>query len=104
MNLHPRPEVLAAACLDICRGLGWEDFAIVYDNNENIVLYKDFFLEARQKGWNIRLYQISSEFSFRDTFVKIKNDMKNNIVIDVKHERVMETLKSVSHGVLDGGL
>lgn len=96
INLHPRPEVLTSACLDICRGLGWEDFAIVYDNNENIVLYTDFFREAKQKGWKIMLYQISSEYSFRDTFTKIKKDRKDKIILDVRHERVIDALKTVS--------
>lgn len=95
INLHPRPEVLASASLDICRGLGWEDFAIVYDSNENIVLYKDILLEARTKGWNVKLYQIAFDAPVRETFVRVKKDQKTKIVIDVKPHRVMEMLRSV---------
>ena len=95
INLHPRPDVLVTAYLDICRGLGWEDFAIVYDNNENIVLYKDFFQEAKQKGWQITLYQVSSDVSYRETFMQIKKNEIRKILLDVKHENVMLTLKSV---------
>ena len=93
INLYPRPEILAKAYIDVARGLGWEDFAIVYDHNEQVVLYKDVFAEARQKDWRVKLYQIKPGNAFRDTFYKVKEDGKINIILDVKHYNLMEALK-----------
>ena len=94
INLYPRPEILAKAYMDVARGLSWNDFAIVYDHNEQIVLYKDVFTEARKKDWKVKVYQLNDTKPFRATFDKLKADGKKNIILDVKHYNLMEALKN----------
>jgi hypothetical protein len=93
INLHPRPEILAKAYVDVARGLGWDDFAIVYDHNEQVILYKDVFSEGRLKEWNVKVYQVYDGKPFREIFDKVKADGKNNIILDVKHYNLKEALK-----------
>lgn len=93
LNLYPRPEVLSKAYIDVVKGLGWDDFAIVYDNNEEVLLYKGFFSEARQRDWNLKTYQVKAGETFRDTFFRVKADGKKNIILDVKHYNLLVALK-----------
>ena len=96
INLYPRAEILANAYLDVIKGLGWEEFLIVYDQNDQVVIYKQIFKEARDKGWKVHVYQFDPDKPFRDTFIEIKAAKKNNILLDVKHKILIEVLKHVS--------
>lgn len=97
INLYPRPEVLARAFFDLNRVLGWEEFAIVYDYNEEVLLFNSFLQQAREKGWNIQLYQLSHNEPFRETFWQVQADGKNNIVLDVKQHNLRQALRHVSN-------
>lgn len=96
INLYPRAEVLARAYLDVIKGLGWEEFIIVYDQSDEVVIYKQIFKEARDKGWKVHVYQFDPDKPFRDTFMEIKESKKNNILLDVKHKILIDVLKHVS--------
>ena len=96
ISLYPKPQTLAQAYLDVIKGLGWDEFAVIYDVNDEVVLYKDIFKTARDKNWVVHLYQLDRDQPYRDTFMKIKRSGKNNIIIDVKHKRLMEVMKHVS--------
>ena len=39
INLYPRPSILAKAYVDIVKAWGWEQFVIVYEDNEGLALY-----------------------------------------------------------------
>lgn len=96
INLHPRPEVLARAFSDLNRVLGWEDFAVVYDYNEEVLLFSGVLQQARDKGWNVQLYQLNHNKPFRETFWQVQEDGKNNIVLDVKQHNLRQALRHVS--------
>lgn len=97
INLYPRPEVLGRAFNDLNRILGWEDFAIVYDYNEEVLLFSSVLQQAREKGWNVQLYQLSHNEPFRETFWQVQGDGKNNIVLDVKQHNLGLALRHVSN-------
>ena len=93
INVYPRPESLARATLDLLRILGWEDFAIVYDYNEQVILYSSLLQEARDKGWSVKLYQLSPLNPFRDTWYQVQEDKKVNIILDAKIHNLAAALK-----------
>lgn len=95
INLYPRPEILARAYLDVAKGLGWDHFAICYDRNEGVVQYQEFFKQARDRGWDIKLYQFSKGEAFREVFWKIKMAKETNIILDVRQESLIEAMKQV---------
>lgn len=95
INLYPRPEKMAKAYLDIVNGLGWESFAIAYENNEGVALYQEFFKLLNYKNWELKLYQFNADVPYRDVFWKIKMSGQKNIILDVRQEYLKEALKQV---------
>ena len=95
INMHPRPEVIARAFLDVVKGLGWETMAIAYDFSESLVYYQEFFKMARDRDWNVLLFQVEPDEPLRDMFWRIKQAQVNNIILDVRQEHVIEALRHV---------
>lgn len=93
INVHPRPEWLTSATSDLLRVLGWDDFAIVYDHNEQVILYSSLLQEAREKGWSVKLYQLDHKQPFRETWYQVQEDAKVNVILDVKRSNLAEALK-----------
>lgn len=96
INLWPRPEIMAKAFLDVATGLGWESFALAYENNEGVAQFQEFFKQLRHWNWDLKLYQFDAQGPFRDTFYNIKKAKQMNIILDVRHENLLDALKQVS--------
>lgn len=96
INLYPRPSILAKAYVDIVKAWGWEEFVIVYEDNEGLIRLQDFFKEAQQRNWRIKLHQFMPNKPYRETFWKIKSEAEYNIILDVKNENIFRALKQVS--------
>lgn len=95
INLYPRPEMVAKAYMDIVNGLGWDAFAIAYENNEGVAQYQEFFKQLRDKNWDLKLYQFNTEIPYRDIFWQIKISGQKNIILDVRQEYLLDALKQV---------
>mgnify|MGYP002717126824 FL=1 len=96
VNLYPKPNVLARAYVDIVKAWNWNQFAIVYEDNEGLIRLQDFFKEAESLNWRIKLHQFKPGKPYRETFWKVKNDGEKNIILDVKNENIFRALKHVS--------
>ncbi|KAJ6215793.1 hypothetical protein RDWZM_010293 [Blomia tropicalis] len=93
INLYPRPLVLARAYVEIVKAWNWEQFVIVYEENEGLFRLQDFFKEAQQHNWRIKLHRFDKGQPYRETFWKIKDDGEHNIILDVKNENIFQALK-----------
>ncbi|KAI1288492.1 Glutamate receptor ionotropic, kainate 3 [Halotydeus destructor] len=93
INMHPRPESVARAFLDVARGQGWDHMAIAYDVNEGIVNFQDILKLASDLDWKVAIYQFDPDEPYREIFWKIKLSGETNIILDVKGADVHESLK-----------
>lgn len=95
INLWPRPEIMAKAYMDVATGLGWDSFAIAYENNEGVAQFQEFFKQLRHWNWDLKLYQFAAEGIFRTTFSQIKMATIKNIILDIRQENLVDALKQV---------
>ncbi|KPM03138.1 glutamate receptor, ionotropic kainate-like protein 1, partial [Sarcoptes scabiei] len=93
VNLYPKPAVLSRAYVDIVKAWAWEQFAIIYEDNEGFIRLQDFFKEAESLNWRIKLHQFKPGKPYRETFWKVKNDGERNIILDVRNENIFRALK-----------
>ena len=70
----------------------WKSFAILYEDNDGAIRLNDFLKEAYSAGWKVTLYQFTPGVAYRDTFWKVKYNVKN-ILLDVKTAHVHEILR-----------
>ncbi|UXI22440.1 Bromodomain-containing protein 7 [Sarcoptes scabiei] len=95
VNLYPKPAVLSRAYVDIVKAWAWEQFAIIYEDNEGFIRLQDFFKEAESLNWRIKLHQFKPGKPYRETFWKVKNDGERNIILDVRNENIFRALKHI---------
>lgn len=97
LNLYPQPSVLSSAYVDLVKSWTWETFAIVYENNEGIIRLQNFFKDAQQHNWKIKLYQFENDKPYRDTFWEVNKAKVKNVILDVRRENLLNVLRHVSY-------
>ncbi|XP_054153108.1 glutamate receptor ionotropic, kainate 2-like [Oppia nitens] len=90
INLYPHPSLLSRVYMDIIKQWEWQSFAIVYDRNDGIIHFKEFFEKSMNHTWNIKVFQLKDDIPFRDIFWKLKESKERNIILDVRKEAIVE--------------
>lgn len=92
INLYPRDRILVRALAELITEWNWKSFAILYEDNDGAIRLNDFLKEAYIAGWKVTLYQFTPGLAYRETFWKVKYNVKN-ILLDVKITNVHEILR-----------
>lgn len=95
INLHPQTTVFSTALMDVIDNWGLKHFAIVYENSENIVHFKDFFKSANIKNYDISMYQLLPDRPYRNVLQKLKHSKVQNIVLYIKTDHLNQVLQQV---------
>ncbi|CAG2118559.1 unnamed protein product, partial [Medioppia subpectinata] len=92
INLYPHPNLLSRVYMDLIKLWDWQSFAIIYDSNDGIMHFKDFFERSLNESWNIRTFQVMDDIPYRDVFWRVKQTNEKNIILDVRKEILVEVM------------
>ncbi|KAF8792731.1 Glutamate receptor ionotropic like protein [Argiope bruennichi] len=103
INLYPKPSELSEAFVRVVKAWNWEEFIVLYEEDNAIIRLKEFLQEGENQKWDIKLYQFRND-SYRDTFWEIKRAaisrskadtvIEYRIVLDVPREHLYDVLKA----------
>ncbi len=93
IQLYPHLSTLSRAYLDIIDAWGWTAFAVIIQESDSVVHFKDFFPYAAAKGWEIRLFQLQPDRPYRDVLWQVKRLKMRNILLDVRTDHLLEVLR-----------
>lgn len=92
VNVHPHPSVLSAVYVDIVRALNWQQFTIIYENDESLGRIYQLLSMYDHKEHTITLRQLENvDGSYRSTLARLKKSGETYYVIDCS----LETLEDV---------
>lgn len=97
INLYPQLPVVSSAIIDVIDSWGWKKFAIVYENNENIVHFKNIFNVANIKNYDIQIYQLLPDRPYRYILQKLKHSKIQNILLYIDIDHLDQVLRQVSN-------
>jgi len=90
INLHPEPSSLSQAFADLVLSRNWKSFALVYEENEELIKLKDLL---RVNSVKLLIRQLPpSVDSYRKMFKDIKKSGEINVVLSVALNRVNDIL------------
>lgn len=115
VHMFPHLSTLTSVYLELISAWEWTTFAVVYQEADSVLHFKDFFEAAKQNGWEMKFYQLpgpevllssplefissSSSFSstpspsYRDVLWRLKEAKHENILLDVRSEHLIEVLR-----------
>ncbi|XP_042896248.1 glutamate receptor ionotropic, kainate 2-like [Parasteatoda tepidariorum] len=106
VNLYPHPSVLTNAFVHLVNIFHWEEFTIIYEEDDAIIRLKPFLEEGEKQKWSIRIYQFKNS-NYRETFWEVKqyrqskgrklekHEIKDHrIVLDVPRKNLYTVLKA----------
>lgn len=93
VHMFPHLSTLTSVHLELISAWDWTAFAIVYEDADAIVHFKDFFERAKTAGWEMKFFQLSPEVPYRDVLWKVKDSGLENVLLDVRTEHLLEALR-----------
>ncbi|RWS24662.1 glutamate receptor: ionotropic kainate 3-like protein 2 [Leptotrombidium deliense] len=103
MNFYPHPKMLVKAFKDLIKQMEWESFALMYEENIEIVFATEFVREMTssesQQKWKIHLYKFDDEANYRNDFRDVLRRKERNILLHVKTENLYRALKQDFHTI-----
>lgn len=88
INLYPRPEILSMIYKNIINDFKWEEYAILYDNTENLIRFQRVLQLQEINGYELTIYHLANGPDFRDILQTVKMSGVTNIVIDCSYENL----------------
>lgn len=97
-NLFPVAKLFTKALHEIIKSFQWRTFAIIYDNNENLVKFNDAFaltMDPNTMGkQKISFYKIPTDSNdFKPLLKKISKSGINQIVLDCSEVNIYSILR-----------
>lgn len=101
LNLHPPLRVLSQVFQDLVVAWEWKKFAIVYSENQNVIHFSDFLARAASRGWEMKVFQLLPDRSYREVLWQVKASKITNIILDVRLHQIEEVLQQAQQvGIL----
>lgn len=92
MNLHPEPSALSQAFADLVESRSWKSFAIIYEQNEDLIKLKDVL---RLSNVKLLIKQLpTSVDSYKKMFKDIKKAGEVNFILSVDLGKVNDILST----------
>lgn len=96
-NLFPDPKLFTKALHEIIKSFQWRTFAVIYENNENLVKFNDAFtltMDPNTMGkQKISFYKIPSDSDdFKPLLKRISKSGINQIVLDCSEKNIYSLL------------
>lgn len=100
-NLFPAPKLFTKALHEIIKSFQWKTFAVIYDNNENLVKFNDAFtltMDLNTMGkQKISFYKIPNDSDdFKPLLKRISKSGNNQIVLDCSEVNIYSVLRQSS--------
>lgn len=97
-NLFPDPKLFTKALYEIIKSFQWRTFAVIYDNNENLVKLNDAFtltMDPNTMGkQKISFYKIPNDSDdFKPLLKRISKSGINQIVLDCSEVNIYSILR-----------
>lgn len=93
VQMYPHQATFSRVYLDIIDAWGWTSFAVIFQESDSIVHFKDFFPQASKAGWDIRLFQLQPDRPYREVLWQVKRLKLKNILLDVRTDHLLEVLR-----------
>lgn len=100
-NLFPVPKLFTKALYEIIKSFQWRTFAVIYDNNDNLVKFNDAFtltMDPNTMGkQKISFYKIPNDSDdFKPLLKRISKSGINQIVLDCSEVNIYSILRQSS--------
>nr|CAD7443800.1 unnamed protein product [Timema bartmani] len=93
LNMHPDPDAIALALVDVLKFLSWKSFAIVYESNEGLMRLQEVFKSRDKLSAKISVYQLSMDGDHRSLFKDIHDSTQTHILLDCATDNIMNILR-----------
>nr|CAD7433466.1 unnamed protein product [Timema monikensis] len=93
LNMHPDPDAIALALVDVLKFLSWKSFAIVYESNEGLMRLQEVFKSRDKLSAKISVYQLSMDGDHRPLFKDIHDSTQTHILLDCATDHIMDILR-----------
>ncbi|CAG2056347.1 unnamed protein product, partial [Timema podura] len=93
LNMHPDPDAIALALVDVLKFLSWKSFAIVYESNEGLMRLQEVFKSRDKLSAKISVYQLSMDGDHRSLFKDIHDSTQTHILLDCATDNIMHILR-----------
>lgn len=93
INLYPHQSILTQVFMDLVTVWEWQSFAVIFEENQNIVHFSEFFAFAHDKNWDMKVFQLQPDRPYRDVLWRVKDSGMTNILLDVSTDHIIEVLR-----------
>nr|CAD7459250.1 unnamed protein product [Timema tahoe] len=93
LNMHPDPDAIALALVDVLKFLSWKSFAILYESNEGLMRLQEVFKSRDKLSAKISVYQLSMDGDHRSLFKDIHDSTQTHILLDCATDNIMNILR-----------
>nr|XP_023024797.1 glutamate receptor ionotropic, kainate 2-like [Leptinotarsa decemlineata]XP_023024798.1 glutamate receptor ionotropic, kainate 2-like [Leptinotarsa decemlineata] len=97
VNVHPYPDTLTRTYYDLIVAWGWEDFVILYENNESLQRVGELIKLFEPSKQRIVVRQLNSqeesEEGFRTVLKEVRKSGATHFVLDCSYEILEEVLR-----------
>lgn len=101
INMYPHQRILSNVFLDLIQTLEWNQFVIIYEDSDSIINFSQYLKQTQEQSWEVRIFQLQPDQSYREILWQVKETQIVNIVLDVKTEHITQVLKQAQQvGIL----
>nr|CAD7259373.1 unnamed protein product [Timema shepardi] len=93
LNLHPDPDVLARAYVDVIKFLNWKTFTIVYESNEGLKRLQEILKARNPSDPSIVVRQLGEGTDYRTVLKEIHESSETHIVLDCDTDHLVSILR-----------
>lgn len=92
LNLHPEPTALSSAFADLVVSRKWKSFALVYEEDEQLIRLKDVLRVSTVKMLIRQLPTSSAHYT--KLFKDIKKTGETNVILSISSEKINDVLSA----------
>nr|QRN45440.1 ionotropic glutamate receptor kainate 2-like isoform X4 [Carausius morosus] len=92
LNLHPHPDLLAKAIVDVIKYMEWKSFAIIYQTHESLMKLQEVF-KSLDKSVTTSVYQLAEDGDYRAMFKTLSKTSQTHMLIECDTDHIVDILR-----------